>query len=124
MVVSSSYNNKHQSNASLYHFSLPWYNTHNIVPPSPPQNVSVVNSTDDAITLTWEIPEFDGGRGRVVYGLYYQANDGVMMKVGTVSGTTGVVRGIAMSFQEGCMQSLILIFFAKVYFQDSLTLSL
>ena len=55
----------------------------------------MVNSTDDAITLAWEVPEFDGGRG-LVYGLYYQASDGVRIKFGTVNRTTGVITGICI----------------------------
>ena len=65
-----------------------------LVPPSPPQNVRVDNSTNDAITLSWEAPEFDGGRGGLVYGLYYQASDGVRIKFAVVNETTGIVSGI------------------------------
>ena len=75
-------------------FSQYLHNYHCIVPPSPPQNVRVINSTDNSIALTWEVPEFDGGRGGLVYGLYYQASDGVRMKFGIVNGTTGEIRGI------------------------------
>ena len=49
---------------------------------------------DNAIILTWEAPEYDGGRGGLVYGLYYQADDRVKMKFGVVSQTNGVITGI------------------------------
>ena len=93
-----------------YHFLSYWHNTHchdTVVPPSPPRNVRVVNSTDNAITLTWEIPEFDGGRGGLVYGLYYQADDRVRIKFGTVNRTIGVITGICIV----CHVAVILMIF-------------
>ena len=80
------------------------------MPPSPPQNVWVVSLTDTTITLAWEVPESDGGRGGLVYGLYYQANDGVRIKFGTVNKTIGVITGICIMCQAAVILNQMILF--------------
>ena len=68
------------------------------VPPSPPLNVRIVHSTDSTITVSWDAPQFDGGRGGLMYGLYYQleCDSCPRFKYGVVNETVtmGVITGM------------------------------
>ena len=66
------------------------------MPPSPPLNVRIVSSTDDTIFVSWDAPQFNGGRGGLIYGLYYQLDcDGCeRVKYGVLNETSGVIKGM------------------------------